>query len=204
MSNTPETHKHKLKKHLRGAISEPARAARLQRIYARLQEGCTVSEIAALEGLTPARVRQILDDAAKSKRPEDRPCHARMQVARLAPVLKGLVASATQGETENVPKLLRALAQLDRYAQNNIHVGSPSPETLGEGSEEHSAVVVREQTRVRETRALELSYRQRPRRLDRSLFNGADFFGSGFDEADTSWLTEEGLGKEAGEKEGTG
>ena len=204
MSSSPETPKHKLKKHLRGAISEPARAARLQRIYARLQEGCTVFEIAALEGLTPARVRQILDEAGKSKRPEDLPCHSRMQVARLAPVLKGLVASATNGETENVPKLLRALAQLDRYAEDDIHVGSPSHVMLGEGSDEHAAVVVREQTRVRETRALELSYRQRPRRLDRSLFNGADFFGSGLSEADMGWLTEEGgLGeKEGREREG--
>ena len=141
----PETPKRKLKKRLRGAVSEPARAARLQRIYARLQEGCTVGEIAAFEGLTPPWVRQILNDAGKSKRPEDRPNHDLMQVARLAPALKELVASVTYGETGDVPKLLRVLAQLDRYAENNFRLGAPSAETLGEGSEEHSAAVAREE-----------------------------------------------------------
>ena len=125
--------------------------------FARLQEGCTVGEIAAHEGLTPPRVRQILVEAAQSKRPEDRPDHVRMQIARLAPALKGLVASATSGETEDVPVLLRALAQLDRYARENFLVASPSAEMLGEGTEEHSAAVAQSQARLRERRALERS-----------------------------------------------
>lgn len=192
MSSSPETPRRKLKKRLRGAVSEPARAARLQRIYARLQEGCTVGEIAAFEGLTPPWVRQILDDAGKSKRPEDRPNHDLMQVARLAPALKELVASVTYGETGDVPKLLRVLSQLDRYAENNFRLGAPSAETLGEGSEEHSAAVARERTRMRELRALELSYQRRPGRLDRSLFNGADGADADLGEADGSWLADEG------------
>jgi hypothetical protein len=135
-------------------------------------------------------VRQILVEAAQSKRPEDRPDHVRMQIARLAPALKGLVASATSGETEDVPVLLRALAQLDRYARENFLVASPSAEMLGEGTEEHSAAVAQSQERLRERRALERSDAPGPHKLDRSLFNGADFSAAGLG------LASETLGKE--------
>ena len=174
-SSSPKIPKHKLKKLLRGAVSAPARAARLQRIYARLQEGCTVGEIAAHEGLTPPRVRQILVEAAQSKRPEDRPDHVRMQIARLAPALKGLVASATSGETEDVPVLLRALAQLDGYARENFLRRL----ALGRNARgRHRGARRRRRAEPRAgfaSGALWRGRRSGPHKLDRSLFNGADF-----------------------------
>jgi hypothetical protein len=92
-----------------------ARAMRLQRIYARLQEGFKRMEIAKAEGLSRERVRQILVAARKSDRFEDQPNHAKMQIARLTPVLRQAVQAAADGAVGAAKDLFAVLDRLDRY-----------------------------------------------------------------------------------------
>jgi hypothetical protein len=91
-----------------------ARAMRLQRIYARLQEGFKRMEIAKAEGLSRERVRQILVAARKSDRFEDQPNHAKMQIA-LTPVLRQAVQAAADGAVGAAKDLFAVLDRLDRY-----------------------------------------------------------------------------------------
>lgn len=73
----------------RPALSPAARALRLQRIFARLQEGASYKGIAAHEGLSRERLRQIVGAAtARRGHPPD---HKKMQFARLA--TPGIVAT---------------------------------------------------------------------------------------------------------------
>ncbi len=65
----------------RPALSPAARALRLQRIFARLQEGASYKDIA--EGLSRERLRQIVQTATERGRAA--PDHKRMQFARLEP-----------------------------------------------------------------------------------------------------------------------
>jgi DNA-directed RNA polymerase sigma subunit (sigma70/sigma32) len=70
----------------RPALSPAARALRLQRIFARMQEGASYSDIAAEEGLSRERLRQIV--RAASARRGDPLDHRKMQFARLEPALR--------------------------------------------------------------------------------------------------------------------
>lgn len=67
----------------RPALSPAARALRLQRIFARLQEGAS---IAAEEGVSRERLRQIV--RAATARGKAAPDHKKMQFARLEPALR--------------------------------------------------------------------------------------------------------------------
>ena len=71
---------------VRPALSPAARALRLQRIFARLQEGASYKDIAVYESLSRERLRQIV--RAATTRRNDQPDHKRMQFARLEPALR--------------------------------------------------------------------------------------------------------------------
>src|SRR5260370_41252118 len=68
---------------VRPTLSPAARALRLQRIFARLQEGASYKDIAAEEGLSRERLRQII--RAATARGRTAPAHSTMQSAHLAP-----------------------------------------------------------------------------------------------------------------------
>lgn len=59
---------------------------RLQRIFARLQEGASYKDSAAEAGLSRERLRQIV--RAATARRGDPPHHKKMQFARLEPALR--------------------------------------------------------------------------------------------------------------------
>ena len=86
---------------------------RVQRIFARMQEGLSYAEIAAEEGITRERIRQIV--RAATARAEDAPDHGRMQIARLMPALRLAAFDVENGDPKAVATLLKLLDRFDRY-----------------------------------------------------------------------------------------
>ena len=98
---------------VRPALSPAARALRMQRVFARLQEGASYQDIAAEEGLSRERLRQIVRAAtARGKEPPD---HKRMQFARLEPALRLVARGVADGDVKAIPLLLKLVDRLDRY-----------------------------------------------------------------------------------------
>ena len=97
----------------RPSLSPAARALRLQRIFARLQEGASYAAIATEEGLSRERLRQIVKAAATRRgSPAD---HKKMQFARLAPALRLAASGVAEGDMKAIPLLLKLVDRLDRY-----------------------------------------------------------------------------------------
>src|SRR5271168_900481 len=100
----------------RSALSPAARSLRLQRIFARLQDGAAYAEIAAEEGFSRERLRQIIRAATTPGRGHDGPDHNRMQIARLTPALRLATDGVAQGDSKSIPLLLKIIDRLDRYS----------------------------------------------------------------------------------------
>ncbi len=112
------------------ALSPAQRALRLQRIFARMQEGLSYKEIAEEEGVSRERLRQIV--RAATTRQDEAPDHRRMQIARLMPALRLLAWDVENGETKAVPAFLKLLDRLDRYCAADQTYLSPPIEDLVE------------------------------------------------------------------------
>ena len=57
---------------------------RRRRIFARLREGFTYEEIAAEEGVSPSRIRQIVSQELQQRAVDSGAEHAKLQLERLA------------------------------------------------------------------------------------------------------------------------
>ena len=112
------------------ALSPAARALRLQRIYARMQDGAAYAEIAAEESVSRERLRQIIRAATTRGRPDDRPDHSRMQIARLTPALRLAAAGVAEGDAKAIPLMLQIMDRIDRYSDPDEYFSSPSPWTF--------------------------------------------------------------------------
>jgi hypothetical protein len=77
---------------------------RRRRIFARLREGWAYDEIAAQEGLTATRIRQIVAEVLEKRAVDSGANHAKLQLARLA-----------AGDVSAISPYLKALDRLDRY-----------------------------------------------------------------------------------------
>jgi DNA-directed RNA polymerase sigma subunit (sigma70/sigma32) len=64
------------------------RELRRQRIFAAVREGRTHEEIAATEGLSAERIRQIVTQTLDHREIDEVRDHTRLQMARLEPVLQ--------------------------------------------------------------------------------------------------------------------
>src|SRR5450432_1961246 len=82
----------------RSSLSPAARSLRVQRIFARLQDGAGYADIAAEEGFSRERLRQIVRAATAPGRGYDGPDHERMQIARLTPALRLAADGVARGE----------------------------------------------------------------------------------------------------------
>jgi hypothetical protein len=96
---------------------------RLQRIFARLQEGASYKDIAAEEGISRERLRQIVR-AAAARRGEP-PDHRKMQFARLEPALRLAARGVADGDVRAIPLLLKLVDRLDRYCAPDLFNDSP-------------------------------------------------------------------------------
>ena len=108
---------------VRPALSPAARALRLQRIFARLQEGASYKDIAAEEGLSRERLRQII--RAATARGRVLPDHKTMQFARLEPALRLAARGVAEGDAKAIPLLLKLVDRLDRYCDPGLFNDSP-------------------------------------------------------------------------------
>lgn len=114
------------------------REARLLRIYACLQKGLAHSEIAAREGVSRERMRQIVAAARVRRRARDEPEHA-MQIARLASALRAAIADATRSANAAASATLAALDRLDRCFNQMRAYRSLSIDALGAGDQRRLA-----------------------------------------------------------------
>ena len=117
----------------RRASSPASRAMRLQRIFARLQEGAAYGEIAAEENLSRERLRQVIRQATLRRSRDDEPSHRQMQIARLTPAFRLAAAGVARGDAKSIPLLLQLVDRLDRYSDRRKSFKSPAIEEIAGG-----------------------------------------------------------------------
>jgi hypothetical protein len=88
---------------------------RRRRIFARLREGWAYDEIAAQEGLTATRIRQIVSEVLQKRAVDSGADHAKLQLARLAPAVQLGAEAIAAGDISAISPYLKALDRLDRY-----------------------------------------------------------------------------------------
>ncbi len=108
----------------RGQKSAPARkkrltadgkAARQERIFARLREGWAYQEIAREERLTARRVRQIVAEVRRRREVEGGSAHPRLPLSRLGPLLQAAGELVAEGDVRAIAPLMKILDKvLDR------------------------------------------------------------------------------------------
>jgi hypothetical protein len=88
---------------------------RRRRIFAQLREGFTYEEIAAEEGVSVSRIRQIVSQALQQRAVDSGAEHAKLQLDRLAPAVQLGAAAIASGEISAISPYLKALDRIDRY-----------------------------------------------------------------------------------------
>ena len=89
--------------------------SRRQRIFARLREGLSYEEIAAEEGVTGTRIRQIVSEVLQKRAVDSGADHAKLQLDRLAPVMQLAAEAVAAGDVSAIAPYLKVLDRLDRY-----------------------------------------------------------------------------------------
>ena len=88
---------------------------RRRRIFARLREGFTYHEIAAEEGVSGGRIRQIVSEELQRRAVDSGADHAKLQLDRLAPAVQLGAEAIAYGDISAISPYLKALDRLDRY-----------------------------------------------------------------------------------------
>ena len=88
---------------------------RRRRIFASLREGFTYDEIAADEGVSPSRIRQIVSRELQQRAVDSGAEHAKLQLDRLAPAIQLAAEAMAAGDISAITPYLKALDRLDRY-----------------------------------------------------------------------------------------
>ncbi len=88
---------------------------RRRRIFAQLREGFTYDEIAAEEGVSPSRIRQIVSKELQQRAVDSGAEHAKLQLDRLAPAVQLAAEGIAAGDISAITPYLKALDRLDRY-----------------------------------------------------------------------------------------
>ena len=88
---------------------------RRRRVFARLREGFTYDEIAAEEGVSSARVRQVVSEELQKRAVDSGADHAKLQLDRLAPAVQLAAEAIAAGDISAINPYLKALDRLDRY-----------------------------------------------------------------------------------------
>src|ERR1700690_1973347 len=87
---------------------------RRRRIFASLPEGFTYDEIAADEGVSPSRIRQIVSKELEQRGVERGAEHAKLELDRLAPAIQLAAEAMAAGDISAITPYLKALDRLDR------------------------------------------------------------------------------------------
>jgi hypothetical protein len=88
---------------------------RRRRVFARLREGFTYDEIAGEEGVSSARIRQIVSEELQKRAVDSGADHAKLQLDRLAPAVQLGAEAIAAGDISAISPYLKALDRLDRY-----------------------------------------------------------------------------------------
>ena len=88
---------------------------RRKRIFAGLRDGLRYDEIAAQEGVTTERIRQIVTEVLKNRAVDSEADHAKLQLDRLVPALQIAAEAVASGDVRAIPSYLKVLDRLDRY-----------------------------------------------------------------------------------------
>jgi hypothetical protein len=88
---------------------------RRRRIFAQLREGFTYDEIAAEEGVSVSRIRQIVSQELQQRAVDSGAEHAKLQLDRLAPAVRLGAKGIASGDLSAISPYLKALDRLDRY-----------------------------------------------------------------------------------------
>ena len=88
---------------------------RRRRVFASLREGFTYEEIAAEEGVSPSRIRQIVSQELAQRAVDSGAEHAKLQLDRLAPAIQLAAQGIAAGDLSAITPYLKALDRLDRY-----------------------------------------------------------------------------------------
>jgi hypothetical protein len=88
---------------------------RRRRIFARLREGLGYEEIAAEEGVSLRRIRQIVAEVLQKRAVDSGADHAKLQLDRLAPAVQLGAEAIAAGDISAISPYLKALDRLDRY-----------------------------------------------------------------------------------------
>jgi hypothetical protein len=88
---------------------------RRRRIFAQLREGFTYDEIAAEEGVSASRIRQIVSQELQQRGVDSGAEHAKLQLDRLAPAVQLGAEGIASGDLSAISPYLKALDRLDRY-----------------------------------------------------------------------------------------
>jgi hypothetical protein len=88
---------------------------RRRRVFAQLREGFTYEEIAAEEGVSASRIRQIVSQELHERGVDSGAEHAKLQLDRLAPAIQLAAESIAGGDISAITPYLKALDRLDRY-----------------------------------------------------------------------------------------
>jgi hypothetical protein len=88
---------------------------RRRRVFAQLREGFAYDEIAAQEGVSPSRIRQIVSQELRRRSVDSGAEHAKLQLDRLAPALQLAAQAIAAGDISAISPYLKALDRLDRY-----------------------------------------------------------------------------------------
>jgi hypothetical protein len=88
---------------------------RRRRIFARLREGLSYDEIAAKEGVSATRIRQIVSEVLRRRAIDNSADHAKLQLDRLAPAMQLAAEGIAAGVISAINPYLKVLDRLDRY-----------------------------------------------------------------------------------------
>jgi hypothetical protein len=88
---------------------------RRRRVFALLREGFTYNEIAAEEGVSASRIRQIVSQELQQRAVDSGAEHAKLQLDRLAPAIQLAAEGIAAGDISAITPYLKALERLDRY-----------------------------------------------------------------------------------------
>jgi DNA-binding CsgD family transcriptional regulator len=100
-----------LRRHL-GALGKMQRR---KRIFARLREGGSYEEIAAEEGVSRERVRQIVSEVLQKRSVDSGADHAKLQLDRLLPAMQLAAEGIASGDVSAITPYLKVIDRLDRY-----------------------------------------------------------------------------------------
>jgi hypothetical protein len=99
----------------RRRLGAHGKMARRRRIFAGLREGLSYDEIAAEEGVTATRIRQIVSEVLQKRAVDSGADHAKLQLDRFAPVMQLAAEAIAAGDVTAITPYLKVLDRLDRY-----------------------------------------------------------------------------------------